>query len=225
MFWQTTSLALCCRRSLYLLLPGLHEEYERAAAWVRTSMPLNASFDASVFETIIRVVGGMLAAHDLTGDPVMLQRWVGWGGWVGGRGEAATVLMAAGAGVGCWLPTLNLFPALTACPAALLLLLRAHLPALACAGRSRWPTACCPPTTPPPASPTTLSTWPPRQPRTPPGTSGELCPWARWKSCLHGSRLLLCVGMLCRVAATHLSRLLGPCSAAHSAHPAHPSHV
>ena len=32
-------------------------------------------------------------------------------------------------------------------------------------------------------------------------------------------------GMLCRVAATHLSRLLGPCSAAHSAHPAHPSHV
>ena len=39
-------------------------------------MPLNASFDASVFETIIRVVGGMLAAHDLTGDPVMLQRWV-----------------------------------------------------------------------------------------------------------------------------------------------------
>jgi hypothetical protein len=55
---------------------GLHEEYERAAQWVRTAMPLNASFDASVFETIIRGVGGMLAAHDLTGDPVMLQRWV-----------------------------------------------------------------------------------------------------------------------------------------------------
>jgi hypothetical protein len=39
-------------------------------------MPLNASFDASVFETIIRVVGGMLAAHDMTGDKVMLERWV-----------------------------------------------------------------------------------------------------------------------------------------------------
>jgi hypothetical protein len=37
-------------------------------------MPLNASFDASVFETIIRVVGGTLAAHDLTGDEDMLER-------------------------------------------------------------------------------------------------------------------------------------------------------
>ncbi len=59
---------------------GLKEEYERAAEWVRTSMPVNASFDASVFETIIRVVGGTLAAHDLTGDQVMLQRWVVAGG-------------------------------------------------------------------------------------------------------------------------------------------------
>ncbi|KAL4436084.1 hypothetical protein ABPG77_005532 [Micractinium sp. CCAP 211/92] len=57
-----------------LHMMGLKEEYERAAEWVRTSMPVNASFDASVFETIIRVVGGTLAAHDLTGDQVMLQR-------------------------------------------------------------------------------------------------------------------------------------------------------
>lgn len=54
---------------------GFHEEYGRAAEWVRSEMPLNASFDASVFETIIRVVGGMLAAHDMTGDKVMLERW------------------------------------------------------------------------------------------------------------------------------------------------------
>lgn len=39
-----------------------------------------------------------------------------------------------------------------------------------CAGRSRWRTASCPRTTPPPASPSTSSTWPPRRPRTPPGT-------------------------------------------------------
>ncbi|KAL4422458.1 hypothetical protein ABPG75_008655 [Micractinium tetrahymenae] len=58
--------------TLYMM--GLREEYERAAEWVRTSMPLNASFDASVFETIIRVVGGTLAAYDLTGDKVMLER-------------------------------------------------------------------------------------------------------------------------------------------------------
>lgn len=57
-----------------LHMMGLKDEYERAAEWVRSSMPVNASFDASVFETIIRVVGGTLAAHDLSGDAVMLQR-------------------------------------------------------------------------------------------------------------------------------------------------------
>ncbi|EFN60136.1 hypothetical protein CHLNCDRAFT_33654 [Chlorella variabilis] len=57
-----------------LHMMGFHEEYGRAAEWVRSEMPLNASFDASVFETIIRVVGGMLAAHDMTGDKVMLER-------------------------------------------------------------------------------------------------------------------------------------------------------
>lgn len=56
------------------LPPGLHEEYARAAKWVLNEMPLEADFDASVFETIIRVVGGLVAAHDLTGDKAMLQR-------------------------------------------------------------------------------------------------------------------------------------------------------
>ena len=54
---------------------GLHDEYRKAADWVLAEMPLDAKFDASVFETIIRVVGGLLAAHDLTGDPAMLARW------------------------------------------------------------------------------------------------------------------------------------------------------
>lgn len=53
---------------------GLTAEYEHAAEWVRTSMPLTAKFDASVFESIIRVVGGCLAAHDLTGDVTMLAK-------------------------------------------------------------------------------------------------------------------------------------------------------
>ncbi|PSC73991.1 Mannosyl-oligosaccharide 1,2-alpha-mannosidase MNS1 [Micractinium conductrix] len=57
-----------------LHMMGLGEEYERAAEWVRTQMPVNASFDASVFESIIRVVGGTLAAYDLTGDKRMLER-------------------------------------------------------------------------------------------------------------------------------------------------------
>lgn len=52
-------------------------------------MPLDAKFDASVFETIIRVVGGLLAAHDLTGDPAMLARW-------GHAGDGLLVRVVAG---------------------------------------------------------------------------------------------------------------------------------
>jgi mannosyl-oligosaccharide alpha-1,2-mannosidase len=32
------------------------------------------SYDASVFETTIRVLGGLLTAHELSGDPVFLSR-------------------------------------------------------------------------------------------------------------------------------------------------------
>eukprot|EP00887_Chlorella_sp_A99_P003907 scaffold11.g3907.t1 len=59
-----------------LLMMGLEEEYARAATWVKTRMPLNASFEASVFETVIRVVGGALAAHHLSGDAELLRRAV-----------------------------------------------------------------------------------------------------------------------------------------------------
>lgn len=75
---------------------GFKEEYAKAADWVRTSMPLNASFDASVFETIIRVVGGLLAAHDLEGDAWMVERWVLEGG--GGRGGRVVGLGEEGGG-------------------------------------------------------------------------------------------------------------------------------
>ena len=69
---------------------GLGEEYERAAEWVRTQMPVNASFDASVFESIIRVVGGTLAAYDLTGDKRMLERCA-WGTWKACRDAGVAV--------------------------------------------------------------------------------------------------------------------------------------
>lgn len=35
---------------------------------------LRRNFDASVFETTIRVVGGLLSAHDLTGEAIFLQK-------------------------------------------------------------------------------------------------------------------------------------------------------
>lgn len=58
-----------------LLLMGMREEYDRALRWVASDFdPPSKDFEASVFETVIRVVGGFLAAYDVTGDAVLLDR-------------------------------------------------------------------------------------------------------------------------------------------------------
>ncbi|GAB4814643.1 hypothetical protein N2152v2_001689 [Parachlorella kessleri] len=57
-----------------LLMMGMREEYDRALEWITNEMVTDAAFDASVFETIIRVVGGFLAAYEVTGDEVLLRK-------------------------------------------------------------------------------------------------------------------------------------------------------
>ena len=52
----------------------MREEYDRALEWITNDMVTDAAFDASVFETIIRVVGGFLAAYEVTGDEVLLRK-------------------------------------------------------------------------------------------------------------------------------------------------------
>ncbi|KAL0341758.1 UNVERIFIED_CONTAM: Mannosyl-oligosaccharide 1,2-alpha-mannosidase MNS1 [Sesamum calycinum] len=42
--------------------------------WVAESLDFNKNYDASVFETTIRVVGGLLSAYDLSGDKVFLEK-------------------------------------------------------------------------------------------------------------------------------------------------------
>ncbi|KDO41406.1 hypothetical protein CISIN_1g0083001mg, partial [Citrus sinensis] len=42
--------------------------------WIANSLDFNKSYDASVFETTIRVVGGLLSAYDLSGDKVFLEK-------------------------------------------------------------------------------------------------------------------------------------------------------
>ena len=37
-------------------------------------LPWRSYYEASVFETTIRVVGGILTAHELTSDPDLLRR-------------------------------------------------------------------------------------------------------------------------------------------------------
>ncbi|PWA85792.1 alpha-mannosidase [Artemisia annua] len=58
--------------TLYIM--GLDEEFQRAKEWVTNSLDFNKNYDASVFETTIRVVGGLLSAYDLSGENVFLEK-------------------------------------------------------------------------------------------------------------------------------------------------------
>ncbi|GAV59696.1 Glyco_hydro_47 domain-containing protein [Cephalotus follicularis] len=57
-----------------LFIMGLHEQFQRAREWVAKSLDFNKDYEASVFETTIRVVGGLLSAYDLSGDKVFLEK-------------------------------------------------------------------------------------------------------------------------------------------------------
>ncbi|GAB2219991.1 hypothetical protein Droror1_Dr00007632 [Drosera rotundifolia] len=58
--------------TLYIM--GLDEQFQRAREWIVNSLDFNKDYDASVFETTIRVVGGLLSAYDLSNDKVFLEK-------------------------------------------------------------------------------------------------------------------------------------------------------
>ncbi|XP_078447714.1 mannosyl-oligosaccharide 1,2-alpha-mannosidase MNS1-like [Wolffia australiana] len=58
--------------TLYIM--GLHDQFKKARDWVADSLNFNKDYEASVFETTIRVVGGLLSAYDLSGDNMFLQK-------------------------------------------------------------------------------------------------------------------------------------------------------
>ncbi|XP_008789604.1 mannosyl-oligosaccharide 1,2-alpha-mannosidase MNS1-like [Phoenix dactylifera] len=58
--------------TLYIM--GLKDEFQRAREWVANSLDFNKDYVASVFETTIRVVGGLLSAYDLSGDEIFLEK-------------------------------------------------------------------------------------------------------------------------------------------------------
>ncbi|KAH9624540.1 hypothetical protein KSS87_017750 [Heliosperma pusillum] len=58
--------------TLYIM--GLDEQFQRARDWVANSLDFNKDYDASVFETTIRVVGGLLSAYDLSNDKIFLEK-------------------------------------------------------------------------------------------------------------------------------------------------------
>eukprot|EP00249_Psilotum_nudum_P017869 c26530_g1_i1 orf=613-2406(-) len=58
--------------TLYIM--GLHDQFQKAKDWVSSSLDFNKAYDASVFETTIRVLGGLLSAYDLSGESVFLEK-------------------------------------------------------------------------------------------------------------------------------------------------------
>lgn len=57
-----------------LWLMGLDAEFADARAWVASSLDFDVDGEVSVFETSIRLVGGLLSAHLACDDPVLLER-------------------------------------------------------------------------------------------------------------------------------------------------------
>ncbi|KAG0263552.1 mannosyl-oligosaccharide alpha-1,2-mannosidase [Mortierella polycephala] len=60
-----------------ILLMGLKKEFEEAKAWVRNDLNFNQDGEVNLFETTIRVLGGLLSAYDQSGhDKVFLTKAV-----------------------------------------------------------------------------------------------------------------------------------------------------
>ncbi|KAM7254215.1 hypothetical protein ACFE04_031897 [Oxalis oulophora] len=58
--------------TLYIM--GLKDQFQRARDWVVNTLDFDKDYEASVFETTIRVVGGLLSTYDLSGDEVFLEK-------------------------------------------------------------------------------------------------------------------------------------------------------
>ncbi|KAF9958605.1 mannosyl-oligosaccharide alpha-1,2-mannosidase, partial [Mortierella alpina] len=60
-----------------ILLMGLEDEFEEAKAWVKNELDFDQDGEVNLFETTIRVLGGLLSAYDQSGqDPVFLHKAV-----------------------------------------------------------------------------------------------------------------------------------------------------
>ncbi|XP_063346809.1 mannosidase, alpha, class 1B, member 1b [Pelmatolapia mariae] len=53
---------------------NLKEEFEEAKAWVATELTFNKNVDVNLFETTIRILGGLLSTYHLTGETLFLDK-------------------------------------------------------------------------------------------------------------------------------------------------------
>ena len=57
-----------------LWIMGLDDEFREGVEWVKSNLDFDVDGDVSVFETAIRLVGGLLSAFHACGDPVLLAK-------------------------------------------------------------------------------------------------------------------------------------------------------
>src|SRR3954451_16881309 len=57
-----------------LWIMGLDEEFREGVEWVKANLHFDVDGEVSVFETSIRLVGGLLSAYHACGDPVLLSK-------------------------------------------------------------------------------------------------------------------------------------------------------
>lgn len=57
-----------------IIIMGLKEEYEEAKEWVENKLNFNHNNNINLFETTIRVLGGLLSAFHLTGESIFLNK-------------------------------------------------------------------------------------------------------------------------------------------------------
>lgn len=55
---------------------SLHTEFEEAKNWVEKELSFNKNVDVNLFETTIRILGGLLSSYHLTGDQLFLEKAV-----------------------------------------------------------------------------------------------------------------------------------------------------
>ncbi|KAM8886145.1 mannosidase, alpha, class 1B, member 1b isoform 2-T2 [Spinachia spinachia] len=53
---------------------GLKEEFEEAKSWVASELTFNKNVDVNLFESTIRILGGLLSTYHLTGDTLFLDK-------------------------------------------------------------------------------------------------------------------------------------------------------
>lgn len=57
-----------------LYIADMQEEYDEAKRWIESSLKLDVNRDVNLFETTIRVLGGLLSIYHLTGEDLYLSK-------------------------------------------------------------------------------------------------------------------------------------------------------